>query len=138
MRKAQLMIEYLIILVIMLILFNSVSMDLINTSQADSGTLQTKEMVSSAKMILSDAYKTISLQGSGAKRTVALRAPPDCDYIQQPQNAISLDCVAGSASAADYDSVVITPSNVATGIYFTITDVVIGSGKLGTVTISKA
>jgi hypothetical protein len=139
MRKAQLTIEYLIILVIMLILFNSISMDLINTSQKDSGTLQTVEMVSSAKMILSDSYKTISLQGSGAKKTVTLRAPPDCDYIQQSLSAISMDCVPGSASAiAGYDGAVITPGSVAPGISFTITDGTIGSGKLGKVTISKA
>ncbi len=133
------MIEYLIVLVIMLILFNSISMDLINTAQEDSGILQTAEMVSSAKMILSDAYKIISLQGSGAKKTVTLRAPPDCDYIQQSLSAISMDCVPGSTSAnAGYDGAIITPGSVATGISFTITDGTIGSGKLGTVTISKA
>ena len=136
MRKAQLMIEYLIILVLMLILFNSISMDLISTSQEDAGRLQTAEMVNSSKMILLDAYKTISLQGSGAKKTVTLRAPPDCAYVQS-QNTISLDCIYGTPSA-DYDGTVITPTGTVPGVTFTISGGTIESGKLGTVTISKS
>jgi len=136
MKRAQLTIEYMIILVIMLLLFNSVSMDLINTAQEDSGKLQTAEMVSSAKMILSDAYKTISMQGSGAKRTVSLRAPPDCDYVQQSDTVISLACVPGSISDQEYDGAIITPG--VTGVKFIISGgTTIGSGKLGTVAISK-
>jgi hypothetical protein len=135
MKKAQLTIEYMIILVIMLLLFNSVSMDLINTAQEDSGKLQTAEMVSSAKMILSDAYKIISLQGSGAKKTVAIRAPPDCDYVQQSDTVIGMECAPGSASYEEYNGAVITP--VVTGVKFIISDGTIGSGTLGTIAISK-
>ena len=138
MKRAQLTIEYMIILVIMLILFNSISMDLISIAQIDSGELQTAEMVSSAKMILSDAYKIISLQGAGAKKTVALRAPPDCDYVQSSPTVISLECVPGSASDnAGYDGTAITPGGVLPGVYLTIVKTIIGSGQLGTVTISK-
>jgi len=137
--KAQLTIEYLIILVIMLLLFSSITMDLVNTSEKDAMALQTAEMVGSAKMILSDAFNIISLQGIGAKKTVNLRAPPDCSYTQATPNTISLQCDLASPSYnAGYNGMLVTPANPPAGVSCVIVNAVINSGTLGTVTISKA
>ncbi len=138
--KAQLTIEYLIILVIMLLLFNSITMDLINTSENDTMALQTAEMVGSAKMILSDAFNIMSLQGVGAKKIVNLRAPPDCSYIQAVANSniINLQCDPGTPSyIAGYDGMLVTPTNPPAGVSCVIVNGVINSGTLGSVTISK-
>jgi len=137
MGKAQLTIEYIVILVIMLLLFNGITLDLISTSLKDTTTIQTAEMVNASRMVMSDAVDIIGLQGSGAKKTIGLRAPPDCDYVLL-SNVISLSCKFNSPSyTAGFNGASITPSDVPAGIQFLLPGGNIRSGERGTVTVSK-
>jgi hypothetical protein len=136
--KAQLTIEYMMILVIMLLLFNGITLDLVNTSIKDTNLLQTTEMISSSKMMLTDAITMVSLQGAGAKRTVALRAPPDCDFLLA-SNLISLRCAPATPSYdAGFDMMDITSPHLPSSISIQINGNQILSGDLGLVTISKS
>lgn len=135
MKKAQLMIEYMVILVIMLLLFNSISLDLINTSTEDAAFLQIAEMVNASKIVVSDAAKMISLQGTGAKRIVQLRAPPDCNYVWN-LNVISVQCDPLSRFYGNFTGQSITP-NALTGVTYYINGEIIRSGNLGSVIVSK-
>jgi len=130
------MIEYMIILVIMLLLFNSISLDLVNTATEDASFLQMAEMINASKMVISDATKIVALQGSGAKRTVQLRAPPDCDYVLNI-GSISTQCSQNSRFYQNFTGQTITPPNVPAGVSFNINGGIIRSGNLGTVTVSK-
>ena len=135
MKKAQLMIEYMMVLVIMLLLFNSISLDLVNTAMNDTNGLQIAEMANSSKMVLSDAVTIVSLQGSGAKKTVSLRAPPDCDYVLSATSA-TLNCIAESAFYDDFNGRIVY--SVPAGLQVTFSPAgTISSGNLGTITISK-
>jgi hypothetical protein len=90
-------------------------------------------------MVLADAIKIVSLQGSGAKKTVSLRAPPDCDYVlYSGSTSIYLKCIIGSPSYALFDEVFITPDIMPAGVSFSIPGGVIVSGELGTVAVKKA
>jgi len=137
MRKAQLTIEYIVILVIMLLLFNMITLDLVNSSMLDVTFIQTSEMVNSTRILLSDAAKIINLQGTGAKKTVSVRAPPDCDYVIS-SNVIYLTCTSGSPSEkAGFNGLIVSPSDVPTKIIFSIPGERIISGELGTITVQK-
>jgi len=135
MRKAQLMIEYMVILVIMLLLFNSISLDLINTSTEDATFLQIAEMINSSKIVVLDAAKMISLQGAGAKKIVLLRAPPDCDYVSGV-NTIIVQCDPISRFYENFSGQVLTPSNFPK-VSFSIDVGTITSGNIGKVNVSK-
>jgi hypothetical protein len=135
MRKAQLMIEYMVILVIMLLLFNSISLDLVNTSTEDASFLQIAETINVSKMVVSDSAKIISLQGSGAKKIIKLRAPPDCDYVLS-LNVIAVECDPISRFYDNFTGQSITQSAI-TGITYSINGGIIRSGDLGSVTVSK-
>jgi hypothetical protein len=135
MRKAQLMIEYMVILVIMLLLFNSISLDLVNASTEDAAFLQIAETINVSKMVMSDTAKMISLQGTGAKRIIQLRAPPDCDYIMGI-NIITVECDPNSRFYDNFTGQFITPSIA--GITYSIDGGSIRSGDLGSIDVSKA
>jgi hypothetical protein len=136
--KAQLTIEFMIILVIMLLLFNAVTLDLVNISTNDTNFMQTAEMVNSSRIMLSDAVSIVSLQGSGAKKTVSIRAPPDCDYMLTSATAISLRCNLGSPSeTAGLNGVAVSPISIPQGVIFSINSGIITSGEVGLVTVSK-
>ena len=128
------MIEYMVILVIMLLLFNSISLDLINTSTADASFLQMAETINASKMVVSDTAKIISLQGTGAKKIVQLRAPPDCDYVLN-LNAITTNCDPESKFYSNFTGQPITPA--LTGLTYSVNGGTIKSGDLGSVTVSK-
>ncbi len=129
------MIEYMVILVIMLLLFNSISLDLINTSTEDAVFLQIAETINASKMVVSDSSKIISLQGSGAKKIVQLRAPPDCDYIMGI-NIITVECNPNSRFYDNFTGQLITPG--LSGITYSINGGRIISGDLGSIIVSKA
>lgn len=78
--KGQLTIEFLMILVIMLILFNAVSMDLANSSVSEAQRVQAGEAVKMATAVFNSTLEAFRFQGSGAKASISLRAPPDCEY----------------------------------------------------------
>ena len=134
MKKAQLMIEYMMVLVIMLLLFNSISLDLVNTAMNDTNGLQIAEMANSSKMVLSDAVTIVSLQGSGAKKTVSLRAPPDCDYVISA-TAMALQCNSEYPTYSEFNGQ--TVYSIPAGSQVAFSTGTISSGNLGTITVSK-
>lgn len=113
MRKGQLTLEFLIILVVMFLLFSTISSDLIEFSLTNTLEIQTAEMVRSTNLMLNSSATSLVFQGPGAVRTVYIRAPSDCDFIVNP-NDIELECEEGSASYDDYDGMSIgeTPDKI--------------------------
>ncbi len=97
MKKGQLTIEYLIILVVLLILFTSVSMDLMTFSTQNTLEIQTRETMKAHDQLLTQTASTLSLQSTGARKTLVLNAPSDCGYdISASQ--ITLECQDGTPS----------------------------------------
>lgn len=136
MRKGQLTVEYLIILVAMLLLFSNISMDLMQFSLSNTLQIQTNELLRTTNFFLNSSANEISLQGPGAKKTVYLRPPSDCDYVVG-SDRITLSCASNTASA-NYSGLVIgqTPPKVS---YFcpACTNSMIKSGVLESVEIVK-
>lgn len=97
MKKGQLTIEYLIILVVLLILFTSVSMDLMTFSTENTLEIQTKETMKVHDQLLNQTQSTLALQAQGAKKTLALKAPADCGYNISTDH-ITLNCQSGTPS----------------------------------------
>ena len=108
MKKGQLTVEYLIILVAMLLLFSSISSDLMEFSLRNTIELQTGEMIRAADLVLESSVDAMNLQGPGAKKTVYLRAPSDCDYMISSYKIVT-ECVVGSASYELYNNVEVGP-----------------------------
>lgn len=137
MKKGQLTIEFLIILVAMLLLFSAISMDLIEFSLTNTLEIQTAEMVRSTKLILNSSVNSINLQGPGARRTLYIRAPSDCDFIVNP-TFIELECEPESASYEDYNGMIIgeTPEKI-NYVCKNCEDMKIKSGVLGEIQIVK-
>ena len=133
--KAQLTIEYMMILVIMLLLFNSITLDLVNTSISDTNEIQTAEMVNISRIIVSDAVGIISMQGSGAKKNVTLRAPSDCDYMITA-TTIGVQCESTSPTYSKFNDQVIYALPAGSSLSFTGST--IASGKFGTVAVSRS
>ncbi len=89
--KAQVTIEFLIILVVMMLLFSAVTMDLVKTSLENSFQMQTLQAVDSANSSVLSAVKIVSIQPAGAVKSVMLRAPADCNYSVNTKS-IALQC----------------------------------------------
>ena len=132
--KGQLTIEFLIILVIMLLLFSGISLDLINSSLADAIDIQAGEVIESADFVVTKTVDSIALQGSGAKKTITLRAPTECDFALSPSKIIAT-CDVGSGSYEKYHGAVIGPNSLPSGVVYSVTTEIIESGKSGTVEI---
>jgi len=125
----------MMILVIMLLLFNSITLDLVNTSISDTNEIQAAEMVNASRIIVSDAVSIISMQGSGAKKTVTIRAPLDCDYLITTI-AIDMQCDLTSPIYSEFNGQVIYALPAGSSLSFT--ESTIESGKLGTVAVSRS
>ncbi len=91
MKKGQITIEYLLILVVLIMLFTNVSMDLIQFTSKNTLQMQTKEIEKSHNQTLQHISQSISLQAPGAKQTMLLNTPPDCAYNMTTKN-ITLEC----------------------------------------------
>lgn len=139
MKKGQLTVEYLIILVTMLLLFSSISSDLMEFSLRSTVELQTGEMIRAANLVLENSVNAIKLQGPGAKKTIYLRAPSDCDYVVG-SGQITLDCVPGSASYELYNGEIIGPMSPSSLTYScpACVDSRIESDMLEAIEISKS
>lgn len=125
----------MIVLVIMMLLFNGITLDLVNTAVADANQLQLSEMVNSSRIALADAAKIVGLQGTGAKKTILLRAPPDCSY-SLAENVIYLVCDLNSVSSnLGFHGAVITP--IGASVTFSINGGTIESGEIGAVSVTK-
>jgi uncharacterized protein (UPF0333 family) len=127
--RGQMSIEFLIILVVMLLIFTNVSMDIIDTSLQDAEAFQLEELISAANITVNGAARQLLLQGIGAKRTVNLRAPPQCGYAITGSSVKTASC-----DDSSYDGIQIGPSSsyVLYGPASTIE-----SGELGTLKIQR-
>ena len=108
MRKGQLTLEYLMILVILLLIFNGISLDLIASSTSDASLFQSTGIVKAAVITINETVESFFWQAPGASRVVALRAPPDCDIVFNGAS-ITLSCVPGSAGFDVLNGKAITP-----------------------------
>ncbi len=106
MKKGQLTVEYLIILVTMILLFSSISMDLIQYSLAESTEMQTGEMINAAEYTVMGAVNQVKIQGPGAKKTVLVRASPDCSYDVSSTQIVA-SCISGTPSYSEYDGMTV-------------------------------
>ncbi len=125
--KGQISIEYLIIFVILLILFTNVSIDLMNSSMESTLSLQKEEMLNTAKILINDAVESMRYQGSGARRTIQLRAPPNC-YYTITANQITATC--------GTDSKLLGPATLPSGVSYTAGR--IGGNELAPVQILRS
>jgi hypothetical protein len=132
MLRGQLTIEFLIILVVMLLLFNAVSMDLIQTSLSDSMSTQTAETIRSESALINATVNSLRYQASGAKSTINLRAPSDCGLMVSA-NDIVLSCDSASSSV-NYTGASLVP--VYTGVSYS-GPAQIAKGKMGAVAITR-
>ncbi|MFW5902317.1 MAG: hypothetical protein ACOCTT_00305 [archaeon] len=97
MKKGQLTIEYLLILTVLIILFTSISMDLMDFSSQGTLQIQTEQLSEIHGSTLRNNAESISLQGTGAKQTITITAPPDCGYNLE-SNKLTLNCIPDSPS----------------------------------------
>lgn len=137
MMRGQLALEFLVILAVMLLLFNVVSMDLMNTSVSDALSLQMAETVSSVKSVLNATAEAFAFQGSGAKKTLYLRAPPDCNVVADPAQ-VTLSCVSTSSFYATYDGMKVSPTGAFSYACPSCSDgKTVKAGRAESVTITK-
>lgn len=97
MKKGQITIEYLLILVVLIILFTNVSMDLIQFTSSNTLQMQTKEIEKAHNQTIKHVSQSLSLQAPGAKQTILINTPPDCGY-NITQSNITLECREGTPS----------------------------------------
>ncbi len=76
--KSQVTVEYLLILVVMLLLFSSVSMNLVEESLKTSMQVQTKQSIAFVNSSLVSAAGLLLTQAEGASVLVEVKAPADC------------------------------------------------------------
>jgi|GEM_PF-2743696 len=101
--RGQITIEYLIILSIMILLFSSVSMDLINSSLTNTMQIQTSEIIRQTNSTFQNVINELSLQASGSSATIKLRSSADCDFIVYP-NYLITNCSPESASFKQFNN----------------------------------
>ncbi len=101
MKKGQLTLEYLLMLAVLLILFTSISMELMDFSSEETLQIQTEQMKEIHGSTLINNAESLSLQAPGAKQSITVTAPPDCGY-QVGENIIELDCSVDTSSE-EYD-----------------------------------
>jgi hypothetical protein len=101
--KGQLTVEFLIILAAMLLIFSAVSLDLMTFSLENAFETQNSEYMRAANLTLTASANSIFLQGPGAKKTIYLRAPADCDYVVESTDIV-LECRQDSASFERYNN----------------------------------
>ncbi|MEM0372338.1 MAG: hypothetical protein QXO69_00630 [archaeon] len=97
MKRAQITIEYLVVLVVMILLFTSVSMDLTDFSLQNAMQSQTASLIAVSEHALLSSVEAVKYQGPGAVRSVSVRAPSDCSFIVG-EKEVAVDCPATSFS----------------------------------------
>jgi uncharacterized protein (UPF0333 family) len=123
--RGQITIEYLVIFVILLILFTSISVNLMNESMASTLEVQRVDMIRAAGVVVGSAAESLRYQGSGARSTASIRAPPDCDYT------VGASSIAVNCDDDNYDQ-----SMAFSGITFKAAT--IGRNKLVQIQLSKS
>lgn len=111
--KGQLTIEFIMILAIVFILFDAISLDLISSSTSDSIIIQNSEIAKMASIAINSTAEAFRFQGSGAKTSLFLRAPSDCDYLIYLGN-ITLSCIATSPVFSGLNNTLIAKSALVT------------------------
>ncbi|MBI1974151.1 hypothetical protein HYS54_05030 [Candidatus Micrarchaeota archaeon] len=84
MKRGQITIEYIIVIVVVMLLFSGISLDLISDSQKDAREIGRKLQERSVSSLLKSYGEMMSLQGSGGKKVLFLRAPPSCVISVEP------------------------------------------------------
>lgn len=97
MKKGQITIEYLLILLVLLILFTGVSTDLMTFTSRNSLQMQTEEISRAHNATINNVVDSISLQAPGAHQKIMLTAPADCAYNITTFN-ITLQCTGDTPS----------------------------------------
>lgn len=92
MKKGQLTIEYLFILVILILLFTNISTDLMQFTSENTLEIQTEQIHKTHNHTLNSMIQSMSIQGPGARQTIAINTPPHCEYGVSASE-ITLDCM---------------------------------------------
>jgi len=135
MNKGQLTIEYLLILVILIMLFTSVSTDLMGFASRNTFKIQTKELEQIHNTTLHNTVNIVALQATGAKQTLTLQAPSDCNYSIATLE-ITLECIENSA-AENFTGNIIGKIEASKMVGYTPAPGKIKAGKTGKVVIEK-
>ncbi len=133
MKKGQLTIEYLLILVILIMLFTSISTDLMDFASTNTLQIQTEQAINIHNTTLHNTVNIVALQAEGAKQTITLNTPPDCEYLVS-DSSITLQCIAGTPSQ-EYTGTTI--GNIAPGTGVTYSGENIPASKTGKVTVER-
>lgn len=133
MNKGQLTIEYLLILVVLIMLFTSVSTDLMDFASRNTFKVQTKELEQIHNTTLHNTVDIVALQATGAKQTLTLQAPSDCSYAITASE-ITLNCVSGGP-AENFTGHVI--GEIESGKDVSYTSGEIPAGKTGKLIVTK-
>ena len=134
--KGQITVEYLVILVIMVLLFTSISMDLSEFSLENAMQMQTNSLMRASESVLLSSVKEVSLQGDGAKKSVSVRAPSDCAF-KVMEYYISLDCREASFSSEEFDGMRIAEIDTAAYAGVRYLPITIENGEIGIVQVRK-
>lgn len=86
--RGQIALEYVIVIVVIILVFSTVSLDLIGESQSDVKALSRALFERTGKSAIQSAGSLVSLQGAGAKRTIFIRAPPSCVFVVLPDSVV--------------------------------------------------
>ena len=137
MKKGQITVEYLIIIVIMILLFSSVSMELIDFSLTNTMQIQTNEIIRQTNSSFHNAIDELSLQAAGSKTTVKIRSSTDCDFLVSG-NSLTTICDSASSSFTEFEGLAfaIAPAGI-TYTCLTCNGGLISNGELEIVQISK-
>lgn len=137
MKKGQITVEYLLILVIMILLFSSVSMELIDYSITNTMQIQTNEIIRQTEANFQNVNDALSLQAPDSKATVKVRSSTDCDF-QVTSTSLLTICDSASSSYVEFEG--ISFATAPSGINYnclTCDGGLISNGELEIVQISK-
>ena len=93
MRRGQLTIEFIAVLAVILLMFAGVTRVLMDNSLHEASELSILELFMSDKMLLDNTVDALLEQGTGARKTVYVRAPAECDlYFAYAGGRLNLYC----------------------------------------------
>jgi len=133
MKKGQLTMEYLIVLTVLVILFTSISTELMEFSSQETLQVQTEQISEIHGSTLINNAESIELQAPGARKSLTITTPPQCSYQIDPQE-ITLICAGGTPSE-EYTGRKIGEIGYLDGVQYQIGS--IPEGTTGEITIEK-
>lgn len=139
MKRGQITVEYLVVLVVMILLFTSVSMDLTDFSLQNAMQSQTNQLIRASEHALASSVDAVKYQGPGATRTVSVRAPSDCSFTVSPKELTAV--CRDSSFSANYSGTKFAVIELATPVTYecvTCTSGEIVSGETQLVKVKKS